>query len=135
LPNISNALQEMAGGKDKKEEFTKVASSAIVGSDLFNVKYQISFRYGSNYQGKGAYIENVMFLPLETSIDPTIKVTVKLISEKPVNLGDDTASPVAGLKFNIIWSVGSLLGAKSKTDSFELNGKSGKLKANIRDFD
>lgn len=115
-------------GKGFKKSF-----KSLLGFKLVEVEYKISYSYGADANGVGAYIPYVLFTPLKVVLDPMWHLQVDSLSLTPRNYGT-LDNPIAALEFNVAFKAKGITGTLMATDTFSLNAQSGELTADWRDL-
>jgi hypothetical protein len=115
-------------GKAFKKTF-----KSLLGFKLVEVEYKISYAYGADASGRGAFIPYVLFTPLKVVLDPLWHLQVDSLSLAPRNYGT-VENPIAALEFNVAFKAKGITGTLMATDTFSLNAETGELLADWRDF-
>lgn len=106
---------------------------SLLGFTLVEVEYKITYAYGADNSGKGQYIPYVLFTPMKIALDPLWHLEAEALSLAPRNCGT-LENPVAALEFNLAFKAKGLTGTVMAADTFSLNGQTGELLADGRDF-
>jgi hypothetical protein len=95
-------------------------------STPIQLKYQISYRHGVTYNGRGSYISNVEFVPLQGQIEKGWALEVSSKSQDPVNEGT-AENPKYSLDFSLAFNGTSPNGSFLQSHRFRIRHADGKL--------
>ncbi len=70
------------------------------GMKVVDVRLKISAMWGGNFEGKGAYLSNVLIVPTQVKVIWGFNLNIWSENREPVNTGS-VENPVAGLGFDI----------------------------------
>lgn len=91
------------------------------GVTVYDVTYTLVHRYGGQYQGRGAYLDNVTVLPQEVQVlwGYTLNFSVENVST--VNLGD-RENPIASIAMETSFEVKTVLQELRLKNVYEFRG-------------
>ena len=106
---IQHWTQLQGWTKPKTANYSFVAKNGY-GAEVVKVKYQLEFRYGGNYQGKGKFLTGVTIEPI--SVDTSWGYKVSLSAEIPdstiANVGTHE-DPIASMQVQLKWTIHTVL--------------------------
>ncbi|MBS1958059.1 MAG: hypothetical protein JST80_01175 [Bdellovibrionales bacterium] len=108
IPSGATNWAQLKGWSRPVSKVFRVEFKNIFGKVSGGFDYRIVFIYGGNFQGKGKYIGQISFAPLNIKLktDRNLKVQAELL--EPLNFGSDE-EPVAGAQLIITWSSSTTL--------------------------
>ncbi len=87
-----------------------LSTKNFYGVEVIRVKYQVTWTYGGDFQGKGKFLTGVTVEPLAVKALWGYKCSI--VAEVPdstiVNVGTST-EPVAGMQVNLKWKIATVL--------------------------
>ena len=98
------------------------------GATVYDVTYTLVHRYGGEFEGRGAYLENVTILPQEVSVlwGYTVNFTVENVST--VNLGD-RENPIASIAMETAFEVKTVMQDLRIRNLYEFRGDDGQVRS------
>jgi hypothetical protein len=91
------------------------------GSDVVKFDYRVTFTYGGNLEGKGAYLSQVTVLPAE--LDVAWGYTFNASAKVPnvVNMGTHDA-PIGAAQIQVGWKVNTVFKTMETTKNYYATG-------------
>ena len=115
------------------EGFYTKRLKSLLGLDLVRVDYALTANVGGRYQGKGAYVSSLSFVPLQVALDPLWSVEVKSVSTTPINRGTADA-PISAVSAALTFRAKSVFYEAIAGDRITVSGNSQALEASVGAF-
>ncbi|MBS1958060.1 MAG: hypothetical protein JST80_01180 [Bdellovibrionales bacterium] len=103
LPEGMTNWSQLKGWAKPVAKVYKVEFKNLLGKSAGGFEYRIVFIHGGSYQGKGKFIGQISFAPMNVNLktDRTLKLQAELLD--PLNFGSED-DPIAGVQLLITWS-------------------------------
>lgn len=110
VPQGINHWTQLQNWKRPKTKRYVFSSKNYFGAEVIRVKYQVTWTYGGDYQGKGKFLTGVTVEPLAVKVLWGYKFS--LVAEVPdstiINVGT-SEDPVAAMQVNLKWTIATVL--------------------------
>lgn len=103
LPGGTKSFTQLKGWSKPVSKVYRVQFKNMFGKDAGGFSYRIVFVYGGNYQGKGKYIGQISFTPLDIKLKTDRQLNIHTEVLEPLNYGTEE-DPLAGVQLLITWS-------------------------------
>ena len=102
LPGGASTWAQLKGWSKPMAKIYRVQFKNILGRDGGGFDYRIVFIHGGNFQGKGKYIGQISFAPLNIKLKTDRQLNVKAELLDALNFGTEE-DPIAGVQLQITW--------------------------------
>lgn len=110
VPQGTNHWTQLQNWKRPMTKTYAFSSKNYFGSEVIRVKYQVTWTYGGDYQGKGKFLTGVTVEPLAVKVLWGYKFS--LVAEVPdstiINVGT-SEDPIAAMQVNLKWKIATVL--------------------------
>jgi len=128
LPKGIGHWSELSGWQPPEAYTFRQTANDWLGRKTLDVQYQVIFRYGGNYRGKGKYLAGVTINPGEVFVGwgRVLNYEVRIPDEDIANEGtpDD---PIASMNVKLLWKLEYAFTYEECTTVFNIRGD-GKIK-------
>lgn len=112
---------DLEGWQDPKAVAFEVSYKNKLGGVVTKYRYVIVFTYGGSYNETGQYIANATVYAEDLRVGWSYNFESTAVAKDPVNIRTK-ANPLAGLQFNVSWTVASPLVHQQNAMVFFLKG-------------
>jgi hypothetical protein len=99
---ISNWTQ-LRGWQHPVSKVYRVAFQNVFGGNAGSFDYRITFVPGGSYKGKGKFLGQISFVPMNILLHTDRSLDVKAQLSEPLNFGTET-NPVAAAEIDVSWT-------------------------------
>lgn len=102
LPGGASNWAQLKGWSRPVAKVFRVQFKNLLGRDGGGFDYRIVFIHGGNFQGKGKYIGQISFAPMNIKLKTDRQLNVKAELMDALNFGTEE-DPIAGVQLQITW--------------------------------
>jgi hypothetical protein len=102
LPGGATSWSQLKGWSKPVAKVYRVEFKNIIGKSAGGFDYRIVFIYGGSHEGKGKFIGQISFAPLNINLKTDRQLNVKGELLEPLNFGTEE-DPIAGVQLLITW--------------------------------
>jgi len=121
VPKGITSWSELSEWKMPVVKVYRVEFKNILGAASGGFDYRISFVPGGSYKGKGKFLGNITFMPLNIQLNTGRTLDVKAELSDPLNYGT-TSNPVAGAQLLVSWSTPTLTHYQMDSAEYNISG-------------
>ncbi len=121
LPNDKSAWGQMSGWQRPYARSFSYVATNLLGLDVVKQTYTLTYNYGGQLNGKGAFLANATIIPSDINVMWGYELDTNVQVGQIVNIGT-VENPIPGVEFQLKRTVKTILREETSTDCYFIQG-------------